>query len=198
LDLLVRAASTRTTADYERLHEAEFHLAQRVLQEARRWLQLASDPRRREVSLGQVCRVIGLATKLGRLATGLPTGDEPRRRPAPEDAPGCWTGPSADEALEKIYGSPASDEPEAGGSGPPPLGCSVPGGTGAPLETPLGLPRRCASDAPSQPVPSNGEPLTCNPPTSAAGQSPVASPENRRRDAWSAWTRIQCRAARQR
>jgi hypothetical protein len=183
LDLLVRAASTRTTADYERLHEAEFHLAQRVLQEARRWLQLASDPRRREVSLGQVCRVIGLATKLGRLATGLPTGDEPRRRPAPEDAPGCWTGPSADEALEKIYGSPASDEPEAGGSGPP-------------LETPLGpLACRALEDAPSQPVSSNLKPENCNPPPSAASQPSGTAPHNRRRDAWSAWTRMQRRAA---
>ncbi len=108
LDLLVRATSTCTAADSERLREAEFQLAQRVLHEARRWLQLASDPHRRKVALGQVCRVMDLATRLGRLAAGMPTGEEPRRRPGREDAPGYWTGPSVEEALEKIYGSASS------------------------------------------------------------------------------------------
>jgi len=123
LDLLVRATSTRTSAGFEQLRAAEFQLAQRVLQESDRWLRLASDPRRRNVSLGQVCRVMDLATKLGRLAAGMPTGDEPRRRPRPEDRPGYWTGPSAEEALEKIYGSPSSadsppPDPEASESCP--------------------------------------------------------------------------------
>ena len=77
----------------------------RVLQESDRWLKLASDSHRRDVSLGQICRLIDLASKLGRLAAGMPIGDKPRR-PGREDAPGCWTGPSAKEALEKIYGSP--------------------------------------------------------------------------------------------
>jgi hypothetical protein len=105
LDLLVRATNTRTAADYERLRGAEFQLAHRVLQESDRWLKLASDPHRRDVSLGQICRLIDLASKLGRLAAGMPTGEKPRRR-GREDTPGCWTGPSAKEALEKIYGSP--------------------------------------------------------------------------------------------
>jgi len=86
LDLLVRSTSTRTTADFERLRSAEFQLAQRVLHESRRWLRLASDPHRREVSLSQVCRLFELSTKLGRLAVGMPTSVEPRR-PRKEDTP---------------------------------------------------------------------------------------------------------------
>lgn len=109
LDLLVRATSARSAADFERLRIDEFQLAQRVLHESRRWLQLASDPRRREVSLGQLCRVIELASKLGRLAAGMPTGDEPRPRRRREDTPGYWTGPSPEEALQKIYGSTANE-----------------------------------------------------------------------------------------
>src|SRR5262245_829307 len=181
LDLLVRASSARTTADYERLREAEFQLFQRVLRESRRWLRLASDPRRRDVSLGQVCQAIELATRLGRRAAGMPVGDELRRHPGSEGAPGGWTGPSAAEALEKIYGSGA---PESGGSGTPLPDSSLPVGTGVPPETPPAPPAsRPPTDAPSQPVPSNPEPVSCNPPPSAAGQAPIASPENPRRDA---------------
>ena len=176
VDLLVRATSTRTAADCERLRAAEFQLAQRVLQESARWLKLASDPRRRDVSLGQVCRLMDLATKLGRLAAGMPTGDEPRRRPRREDVPGYWTGPSAEAALEKIYGSPSSADspppaPEASESCPASADAS--GRAGSPLPA--------ASQNPTPP--------------STAGAAPVAAPQNRRRDAWSAWARSQRRAA---
>ncbi len=206
LDLLVRATSSRTTADYERLRVAEFQLAQRVLQESRRWLQLASDPRRRDVSLGQVCRVIELASKLGRLAAGMPTGDEPRRRPRKEDAPGYWTGPSAEEALKKIYGSPLeTEEPDSrapaqavSGATEGERGAQPGGGGGSPLDTsvassPVGS--RAPVDARSQSLPSNLEPAAGDLPPSTAGQPPAAAPENRRRDAWASWTRLQRRSA---
>ena len=180
LDLLVRATTTRTAADCQRLREAEFQLAQRVLQESGRWFQLASDPRRRDVSLAQVCRVLELASKLGRLAAGMPTGHEPRC-PVREDAPDGWTGPSMEEALQKIYGSPTVAQPGEGRGivrdttevSPPPDD-----------RAPVGVQ--------SQPLPANSEPLTCNPPPSTP---PVAPPGFRRRDAWSAWTRIQRQAA---
>jgi hypothetical protein len=202
LDLLVRSTSTRTTADFERLRSAEFLLAQRVLHEARRWLRLASDPRRRETSLGQVCRVIELATKLGRLAAGMPTGDQPRRRPRREDAPGFWTGPSAEEALEKVYGVPL--RPEAAGSQAPlpaDSGTTEPervaqpgGGSGRPLDTTVAsapLASRAPVDPHSQSLPSSLEPASARQPPSTARQRPAAAPDNRRRDAWSAWGRLQ-------
>ncbi len=205
LDLLVRSASTRTTADFERLRSAEFLLAQRVLHESHRWLRLASDPHRREVSLGQVCRVIELAFKLGRLAVGMPTGDEPCR-PRKEDNPGYWTGPSVEEALQKIYGSPLETEapdsqapvPAASGATEPARGAQPGGGGGSPCDTsvassPVGS--RAPVDACSQSLPSNLAPAAGDLPPSTAGQPSAAAPEYRRRDAWAAWSRLQRRSA---
>jgi len=105
LDLLVRTTSARTAADFERLRTDQFQLVQHVLHESHRWLRLATDPRRRQISLTQICQLIKLSSNLGRIATGLPTFDEARRRPHREDTSGYWTGPSMEEALKKIYGS---------------------------------------------------------------------------------------------
>jgi hypothetical protein len=60
------------------------------------------------------------------LAIGMPFGDEPRRQ-RKEDRPGYWTGPSAAEALEKIYGSKDFDSapPDAGGAGRPASGSAA-------------------------------------------------------------------------
>lgn len=179
LDLLIRASSTRTTADYERLREAEFQLFQRVLHESRRWLQLASDPRRRDVSIGQVCQVIELASKLGRLATGMPTGEEPRHRPHPEDIPGYWTGPSVEEALEKIYGSPTA-APASGEAGAP--------DSGSPLSAAPSIQR--ADSAPAGDAPA----AAAKPPSPVPDEPPVAT-NYARRDAWASWSRIQRRSA---
>ena len=205
LDLLVRSNSSRTTADFERLRSAEFLLAQRVLHESRRWLRLASDPHRREVSLSQVCRLYELATKLGRLAVGMPTGDEPRR-PRKEDTPGYWTDPSVEDALEKIYGSPLeTEEPDSrtpaqavSGATEAERGTQSGDGGDSPLDTsvassPVGS--RAPVDAYSQSLPSSLEPGSGNLPPSTAGQPPAAPPENRRRDAWASWTRLQRRSA---
>ncbi len=183
LHLLLRASSTRTAADYERLREAEFQLSQRVLHESRRWLQLASDPRRRDVSLRQVCQVIELASKLGRLAAGMPTGDEPRRRPRREDVPGYWTGPSAEEALQKIYGSPTVSPavaPASDGPASPLSGSSVSPPTATPPATSA--------------APCKVEALTGNLPPASAEAFPVA-PQYPRRDAWATRTRIRRRSA---
>jgi hypothetical protein len=160
---------------------------------------VASDPRRRDISLQQVCQLIDLATKLGRLAAGMPTGDEPRRRTHVEDAPGYWTGPSVEEALARIYGD--SDRAPSIVPGPgqalassPPAGVS--GGTGVPLDSPV-APRPAESRIPvAGSEPARVEPVTCDPPPPAtAGQPPVAPPQNRRRDAWAACSRHHRRAA---
>lgn len=66
----------------------------------------------------QICRLTELAFKLKCLATGMPFGDEPRRR-RKEDMPGYWTGPSAEEALEKIYGSKSAACPDPLSDAPP-------------------------------------------------------------------------------
>jgi hypothetical protein len=104
LDSVLHRKPAASRSDFEQLRETEYQLASQVIRESHRWLKLASDPRRHQVSLTQICRLTELAFKLARLAAGMPTGDEPRRR-RKEDMPGYWTAPSAEEALEKIYGS---------------------------------------------------------------------------------------------
>jgi len=108
LDHMLQAAITTSQSDLEQFRIKEFLLAHQVIHESKRWLELASNPRRHQISILQICRLIELAFKLKCLATGMPTGDEPRRRQRPEDRPGYWTGPSAEEALKKIYGYPSS------------------------------------------------------------------------------------------
>ncbi len=205
LDLLLRSTTTRSTAEFERLRCAEFLLAQRVVHESTRWLKLASDPHRRDVSLGQVCQVIDLGFKLRRLATGMPAGDEPRRRPRKEDTPGYWTTPSAEEALKKIYGAPLEGEqpdspppaqplsgpiegdrePQSGDAGDHPLNTSV-------ASSPVGSPAPAKTDSHS--LPAKSEPPAGHLPPSTAAQPPAAAPDHRRRDAWAAWTRLQRRS----
>jgi len=201
MDAMVRACASQTKADYERLHVAQFQLAHRVLQESSRWLALASDPRRRNISLTQVARIIALATKLGRLACGLPTGDEPKRRPRPEDAPGYWTGPSVEEALAKIYGpesptgaapdsSPAPHQPPAVAASvaSPNSGAVSPQSPGAPDSNSAG-----PGIAPGDTV----APSTTNAPAALNSSSlsfaplSVSAPEYRRQDAWSRLAKYQ-------
>jgi hypothetical protein len=118
LDNVIQAAITTSKSDLEQFRLKEFLLAHQVIHASHRWLGLASNPRRHQVSLTQICRLTELAFKLKCLATGLPFGDEPRRRPRPENRPGYWTGPSVEEALEKIYGDKsAAADSLAGGAG---------------------------------------------------------------------------------
>lgn len=107
LDHVVQSAITTSKSDLEQFRIQEFLLAHQVIEVSRRWLESASNPRRHQVSLGKICRLTELAFKLSCLATGMPFGDEPRRRPRPEDRPGYWTGPTAEEALKKMYGDKA-------------------------------------------------------------------------------------------
>ena len=176
LDHVIQAAISTSQSDLEQFRIQEFLLAQRVLHESNRWLALAADPRRRQVSILQICRLTELAFKLACLATGMPFGDEPRRRPRPEDRPGYWTGPSMEEALKKIYGAPS---PAAS----PLTAAAAPASRPAPADASgqAGSPPPAAAPTPA--------------PASTAGATPVAAPPSQRRDAWSAWSRSQRQAA---
>ncbi len=130
LDQVINAAITTSQSDLEQFRIKEFLLAHQIIHASKRWLELASNPRRHQMSLLQICRLTELAFKLKCLATGMPFGDEPRRRKRPEDRPGYWTGPTAEEALQKIYGSPLPEElPPAA---PPPSANSGRDGRAAP------------------------------------------------------------------
>ena len=104
LNGVIHAAITTSRSDLEQFRLKEFSIAHQIVHESHRWLKLASNPRRHQVSLTQICRLMELAFYLSRLAAGMPTGDEPRRRKRKEDTPGYWTDPSVEEALKKIYG----------------------------------------------------------------------------------------------
>ena len=71
LDGVIQSAVTPSRSDLEQLRIKEFLFAHQVIHESNRWLQRASDPRRRQVSLIQVCRLIELAFKLKCLAAIL-------------------------------------------------------------------------------------------------------------------------------
>jgi len=110
LDNVIHSAVTTSKSDLEQFRIKEFLLAHQIIHVSKRWLELASNPRRHQVSIMQICRLTELAFKLKCLATGMPFGDEPRRRKRPEDRPGYWTGPSAEEALKKTYGSQTGEK----------------------------------------------------------------------------------------
>jgi hypothetical protein len=208
LDAVLLRQPANARAGLEQLRIKEFQMAMDVAQASRRWLELAANPRRRQVSLTQICRLTELASRLARLAAGMPTGDEPRRRPRKEDRPGYWTGPSVEEALEKIYGSNC-DEPSATldadgvGNSSESLGS---GGTGVPASQP--------ANSGSLPPPvlhslgeegsANYQPSTINSPSVPAGGASVPasrspskdsagacdSAQGTRCDAWSRWARV--------
>jgi hypothetical protein len=126
LDSVLHRQSASAKADLEQLRIREYLLALEVAQASRHWLKLANNPRRRQVSLMQICRLTELAFHLARLAAGMPTGDKPRR-PRKEDRPGYWTNPSVEEALKKIYGDKSTATDSVPGSTVvPPLVSSVP------------------------------------------------------------------------
>ena len=164
LDFVLHRQPAAAQISLEQLRIKEFLLAHRVIHESHRWLKLATDPRRRQVSLTQICRLIELAFYLKRLAAGMPTGDEPRRR-RKEDVPGYWTGPSAAEALKKIYGSksPAQQaSPDSGSPGSPLPAASIPANTPAlsPPKPPAEGGRPQGPPKPAWPPPDNKRDLT--------------------------------------
>ena len=119
LDAVLRGQTAISQAQIEQLRIKEYLLAERVIHQTQRWLKVASNPRRRLISITQICRLTEMAFHLARFAAGMPLDDQPRRR-RQEATPGYWTGPSVEEALEKIYGSksPAANAPDI--TPPPP------------------------------------------------------------------------------
>jgi hypothetical protein len=206
VDGVIKAAATTSKSDLEQFRIKEFLLAHQIIHIAHRWLKLASDPRRHQMSLTRICRLIEMAFKLKCLAVGMPFGDEPRRRQRPEDRPGYWTGPSVEEALKKIYGSDsdvASAPPDAGGAGNG--GASVPASRPQSSESPppaasgaggspQGLPASHSQIAESgiggspQGLLASRSPSEGNPPSVPAGDA-GGPPQGPRCDAWSRWAR---------
>jgi len=117
LDGLIRAAVSASQSDLEPFRVQEFLLAHQTIQASKRWLELAANPRRHQVSLNQICRLTELAFKLKCLACGLPFGDEQCRRPRPEEHPGYRPRSTFLEDVQKSYGIPAPGESPPASSG---------------------------------------------------------------------------------
>ena len=132
LDAVLRGQTAISQAQIEQLRTKEYLLAERVIHQTQRWLKVASNPRRRLISITQICRLTEMAFHLARFAAGMPLDDQPRRR-RQEATPGYWTGPSVEEALEKIYGSksPAANAPT------PPPAATVPTPVSPPVSSPV-------------------------------------------------------------
>jgi hypothetical protein len=166
----------------------EFLLAQQVIHESHRWLGLATDPRRHQLSLTQICRLTEMAFKLSCLAIGKPFDQKPRR-PRKEDRPGYWTGPSVEEALEKIYGSKSDAASDGGGASVPASSAenvgnppSIPaGGIGGPPVAPVSPPAAGGASMPESHSEGVSNPASL--PASGPGGSPQGPPP--RCDAWS-------------
>ena len=219
LDAVIQSAITTSKSDLETFRIKEFLLAHQIIHASHRWLDLATNPRRHQISLTQICRLTELAFKLKCLASGMPFGDEPRRRKRREDQPGYWTAPSAEEALKKMYGSPIPGEsPPASAGGPiangnggasvptsrspiilnpqpsptaPPKLPSPPVAAGVASVSAIGGP--IANGTGGASVPTSRSPITLNPQPSPTASPAPESPPPPRRDAWARWARQQRR-----
>jgi hypothetical protein len=120
----------------------------------------------------------------------MPTGDEPHRRKRREDMPGYWTGPSLEEALEKIYGakSAAADSSDQNPAIP-----KVPNGEPAadmPGSVPPNEPPPLTNPSPINDM-SHSQPRDLQPSSTTTIPAPPPTQQRARRDAWSEWARQQ-------
>ncbi len=176
VDGVFHAAASASGSDFEKVRIQELLLAQQVIHASHRWLKLASNPRRHQMSLTQICRLTELAFKLKCLATGMPFGDEPRRRSRPAERSGYWTGPSFEVALQKIYGEPLPEE-----STPAALAeIGVPASSESSR-----LPSPVPANSPSSAVPSSGSNSGLPSPVSGLISAAPEPPPPERNDAWS-------------
>jgi hypothetical protein len=108
LDSVLLRQPVAMQSNLEQLRIKEFQLAMDVARASRKWLALAVNPRRRTLSLSQIVHLTEHAFRLARFAAGMPTEEARPRSRARFEPP--WTQPSAEEALNKIYG-PRQPEP---------------------------------------------------------------------------------------
>jgi hypothetical protein len=108
----IEAAARRNAAVWEareqKLKETEWDMHERAIAAAKRGLDAYMEREKVYANLADIARMLEIASKLGRLATGLGDGDGRRG----DDLPAVRVEVTL--ALEKIYG-----QPEAGPNSPP-------------------------------------------------------------------------------
>ena len=100
-----RAKGPQWEAREQQLRETEWAMHERAIAAAKRGLDAYMEREKVYANLADIARMLEIASKLGRLATGLGTDGERRRD---EDRPAVRVEVTV--ALEKIYGEPLPGE----------------------------------------------------------------------------------------
>ncbi|MBC8095866.1 MAG: hypothetical protein H7Y43_08635 [Akkermansiaceae bacterium] len=104
-ELMARSKATEWLKREETLRETEWAMHERAIAAAKRGLDAFMQREKVYANLADIARMLEIASKLGRLATGL--GPDGERRKG-DDLPTVRVEVSV--ALEKIYGEPLPDE----------------------------------------------------------------------------------------
>jgi len=104
IEAVARAKGPHWEAREQKLRETEWEMHERAIAAAKRGLDAYMDREKVYANLADIARMLEIASKLGRLATGL--GDGERRKG--DDLPTVRVEVTV--ALEKIYGEPLPGE----------------------------------------------------------------------------------------
>ena len=104
IEAVVRGKSAEWETREQKLRETEWEMHERAIAAAKRGLDAYMEREKVYANLADIARMLEIASKLGRLATGL--GDGERRKD--DDLPAVRVEVTG--ALEKIYGDPLPEE----------------------------------------------------------------------------------------
>jgi len=105
IEAMARGNAAQWETREQRLRETEWAMHERAIAAAKRGLDAYMERDKVYANLADIARMLEIASKLGRLATGLGTDGERRRD---EDRPAVRVEVTV--ALEKIYGEPLPGE----------------------------------------------------------------------------------------
>ncbi|HOX59370.1 MAG TPA: hypothetical protein P5205_19570 [Candidatus Paceibacterota bacterium] len=108
VEVTVRAKAAEWEAREQKLRETEWAMHERAIAAAKKGLDAYMEREKVYANLADIARMLEIASKLGRLATGLGTDGEGRKG---DDLPAVRVEVTV--ALEKIYGQPLPGEEAA-------------------------------------------------------------------------------------
>ena len=114
IEAVARGKSAEWASREQKLRETEWEMHERAIAAAKKGLDAYMEREKVYANLADIARMLEIASKLGRLATGL--GDGERRKD--DDLPAVRVEVTV--ALEKIYGEPLPGELLAEGHHAPP------------------------------------------------------------------------------
>lgn len=105
VEAVARGKAAEWESREQRLRETEWAMHERAIEAAKKGLDAYMDREKVYANLADIARMLEIASKLGRLATGLGTDGERRKG---DDLPAVRVEVTV--ALEKIYGAPLPGE----------------------------------------------------------------------------------------